>query len=163
MNNKYIAISFTLKNQDINDILKVVEKIASENPDACLISGFMPVDVVKKKKFDPLVADTLQKLFPVKLDFYDREKDAPARKAMMETVASNRAKVYIIGRIVDGVAEEFELYKKVLPSENIVLLDCNDYQKNPHICKACRGDGRRMDSGGYLNSTCPDCKGSGQV
>lgn len=160
---QYLAISFTLKGQDADNIIKVVEKIASENPNAILINGFMPLDVVNKKGFDPKIAQSLNDNFPAKLDFYDRASDAPLRDEMVKIASVTGAKVYIIGKITDGVAQELELYKRNVQGSNIFLMDCNDYEKNPNICRACRGDGRKMDGTGYVNIMCPSCQGSGEI
>jgi hypothetical protein len=160
---QYIAISFTLRGQDVDAILSAVEQVADQNPMAILISGFMPPDVVRAKNFDPKVADRLAELFGAKLDFYDRKSDAPLRDEMIKAASLVNAKLYILGKITDGVSLEYDMYRKVLPSENITLIDINNYLMDPTICRACRGDGRHLDGNGYLNTMCSVCGGSGRL
>lgn len=106
---KYIAIHFTLKGQDFEQIKPILESIKKDNPAAILISGFMSrEDLLEKGITDTTVPDTLKRLFPEQRSFF---KDGEVRRRDMFAFAyDNMAKVYVIGRIKDGVKEETVLY-----------------------------------------------------
>jgi hypothetical protein len=110
---KYIAISFTIKGQKMSDIRPVLEKLseryAAKDGNTVLIHGFMPRATVVEKGFSTELVDTLDELFPVQVGCYHNGK--PNRDAMVAIVTDSEADVYAIGSIVDGVAEEVELYK----------------------------------------------------
>lgn len=110
---KFIAISFTIKGQKIQDIRPVLEKLseryAAKSGNTALIHGFMPRAAVVEKGFSTELVDTLDELFPVQVGCYHNGK--PNRDAMVALVKNAEADVYAIGSIVEGVAEEIELYK----------------------------------------------------
>jgi len=108
---KSLVIAFTLKGQDFNvQIRPVVQAIKAKHPNAdVLVNGFMPRAVVEQKGYDTSVCDCFDSLFPHQLSIYD-VKTGPQRHFMARLARELRAKVYIIGDVVDGVKEEAEYY-----------------------------------------------------
>lgn len=108
----FIAISFTLKNQPFADIQKVLQMISSQfggaSGNTVLVHGFMPRDVVVAKGFDTEVVDGLKKLFPLQINCYDT---APIRSQMVDIIKRNKGRVFVVGTVIDGVAEEVALYE----------------------------------------------------
>lgn len=106
---KFIAISFTLKDQPFDQIKKVLEILSKQIGTACLVHGFMPREAVIEKGFSTEVVDTLKELFPIQMNCYD---GGPQRDLMASVIKQTYGEVYAIGEIKEGVAEEVELYKK---------------------------------------------------
>jgi hypothetical protein len=108
---KSIVLAFTLKGQDfhkISDALQIVkEQIGT---DTIVIHGFMPKAEVEKRGFSTEVVDLLETTFPVRLNMYNNGK--PLRTEMAEVATKLQAKVYIVGEIKEGVAEEVNYYKE---------------------------------------------------
>lgn len=109
---KTIAISFTLKDQDENEILELVKLVAKqayrENENVILIHGFLPTHIVLEKGFSTKVVDLLHTLFPIQLNLWNEK---PLRAEMAQTANNLFADVYFIGQIKEGVLDEFQLYR----------------------------------------------------
>jgi hypothetical protein len=118
MAEQYLAISFTLKGRKtLEQIAEGVKKLAYQNPEATLIHGFMPKDLVQRMNFSTDLVDMLDNCFPKQINFYDK------RQEMVEFVKSMGCNVYIIGEdIIDGVAIEYDLYNEVLPRDRVILI-----------------------------------------
>ena len=70
-----IAISFTLNGQDTEKIFKELKKIRNNvGARVELVHGFLPREVVIKKKMTTDVIDMLDFLFPNQVNFYDKKK-----------------------------------------------------------------------------------------
>ena len=111
-----IAISFTLKGQDFKSIKERLDLVKKSYPEVELVHGFMPKQVVKEKGFSTEVVDTLDEYFPNQKNFFgDRE-------GMAQYVAEKNGLVLILGDVVEGVLEEYNLYKSQLPETNIRLI-----------------------------------------
>ncbi len=107
---KAIVVAFTLKGQDLEKILDVLENVQHARHEHILIHGFMPIAEVEKKGWDPALAKALHQLFPVQLNMYDGR---PLREEMAEVAKKLDAEIVVIGEVRDGVAEEVELYKEL--------------------------------------------------
>jgi hypothetical protein len=102
-----IVVAFTLKGQDQSKIFQRLIDVAENNPNKILIHGFLPRKIVEEKNIPTDVVDTLEALFPVQLNMFDK---APLRAEMVEVAKKLNAKVYIIGEVKEGVKEEADLY-----------------------------------------------------
>ncbi len=122
---KYIGVSFTLKGQELFGILPALKAIAAKNPDAILVHAFMPRELVIEKGLSTNLVDTLDNLFPNQLSFF---KDGePDREGMKNLLYDKQGTAYIIGRVKDGVREEFLLYAKA--GVKVVTIEFNE--ENP--------------------------------
>lgn len=109
-NIKHIAISFTLKGQDFGKIRTQLEKIKAENPGpVMLMHGFLSRKVIQERGLPTDVVDALDELFPTQLNlsFVGGE----FRNMMAYHAKTVNAKVYAIGEIKEGVADEVTLYE----------------------------------------------------
>jgi len=109
---RYVILAFTLKGQDVNQILNVVDKLAATfgpKEDVCLISGHMPRQLVEKKGFDTSVVDKFDALFPNQINFFT-EGMGTNRKLMADAARNLGATCYAIGDTKEGVAEEIAYY-----------------------------------------------------
>lgn len=108
-----IILAFTLKGQEWNLIKDSIERVAYlaflEDSPTVLIHGFLPRKVVLEKSFPTDVIDALDEFFPIQLNLY---KDQPLRSEMAVVGKALNAKVYIIGEVKEGVAEEEKFYKE---------------------------------------------------
>lgn len=114
MNNikyNYIAISFTLKGQEVEKIAKVLENIASKVENPVLIHGFMPRELVVAKGWNTDALDSIEKNFPIRINLYDPNISQPMRQEMANMVFITGGSVHVIGQCVEGVALEVELYQ----------------------------------------------------
>ena len=115
MRAKFISISFTIKGQDLQQIRQELEYISnitgSKSGKSILVHGFMPMDVVKEKGFSADVNHMLKELFPRQIHFYKEGDLQGMRKEMCEFMVANKGTAFIVGGIVDGVAEEYNLYQ----------------------------------------------------
>lgn len=103
-----IAVSFTLKDQDENEILEHLASLATYvGTGTILIHGFLPRRIVLEKEYSTAVVDALDKHFPIQLNLW---KDAPLRDDMAQAVFDLSADVFVIGEVKEGVAEEVALY-----------------------------------------------------
>lgn len=113
---KFIAISFTLKDQPFDSIRETLERISLNHGaisgNCCLVHGFMPRSVVIEKGFGTEVVDALDALFPFQLNCY---VGAPKRITMAQIIKEQKGTVYLVGDIKDGVAEEAALYREATP------------------------------------------------
>lgn len=103
-----IVIAFTLKGQNVSDIVKKIQKIGETHPNHILIHGFMPRKVVEAKGWSTEILDAFDKYFPIQLNMYNEK---PLRAEMASVANTFRANVLVIGEEVEGVAEEVKLYK----------------------------------------------------
>lgn len=103
-----IILAFTLKGQDQEKILSKLESVAVAYADNICIHGFMPLNVVLERQYDPTIAQMIKHHFPVTLNMYD---DVPLRHEMAITGEKLKARVVVIGKIEEGVKEEVDLYK----------------------------------------------------
>lgn len=108
-----IAISLTLKEQDKNEILSLLEYLAyhlkgADKP-VVLVHGFLPRRVVLEKGFSTSVVDALDKLFPIQLNLWD---GVPLRQEMADVLERLNGDAYVIGDVKEGVAEEVNLYER---------------------------------------------------
>jgi hypothetical protein len=112
-----VAVSFTLKNQSLEDIRTALEGISLElGEDVTLVHGFLTREEVVEKGFGTEVVDLLDKLFPNQINFSGKRQD------MVDYVTAMGAEVYVIGSIIDGVKEEYELYQDAGVTVNLVEL-----------------------------------------
>lgn len=105
---KAIVIAFTLKNQDPMGILATLETIKELEPDAILIHGFLPRQVVLHKQLPMDVVNALEEHFPIQLNMW---KEVPLRDEMAVVAKRLKAQVYVIGDIREGVRDEVDLYR----------------------------------------------------
>lgn len=112
-----IAISFTLKGQELSSIRNVLEGIAARHEGEELIHGFMPRELVIEKGFSTELVDMLDELFPVQHIFFGR------REEMVKYANSVKAFAIFVGEIKEGVAEEYDLYLNKAPKCNILEFD----------------------------------------
>lgn len=119
-----IAISFTLNGQDTEKIFKELKKIRNNvGARVELVHGFLPREVVIKKKMTTDVIDMLDFLFPNQVNFYDKKKKKVLREEMAQYILENDGEVFIIGDITGGVIEEYELYRSLLPPDRITVIE----------------------------------------
>jgi len=104
----YIALSFTLKGQDQDAIIKEIKALALVYPNTILVHGFMPRKLVIEKGFSTAIVDALEENFPIQLNLYD---NGPLRKEMASLISQMNGFVVIIGEIKEGVEEEKLFYK----------------------------------------------------
>lgn len=122
-NAKYIVIAFTLKGQEFEHIAPVIEMIARINPAATLIHGFMSRADVEKKGFKDDINDKFEELFGNRqISFYE-DNAGVNREAMKNFAYENKAEVYVIGNVKDGVKEELIAYIKANLSVNTIKID----------------------------------------
>lgn len=110
---RYVAVSFTLKEQSFTAIQRILslisDRVDGKSGKTVLVHGFMPREEVINKKFSLDVLDKLSELFPVQINCYQNGK--PNRVLMASILKETKGEVYIVGSIIDGVAEERDLYK----------------------------------------------------
>jgi hypothetical protein len=116
-----IAISFSLKGtKTLAQIDVALAEIASkydvENTE--LVHGFLSRDEVVERCLLTDLVDVLDTHFPKQYIFSGYE----FRKLMAEYIQKQHGIVFIIGDIVEGVREEYEIYKELLPEDRIVLI-----------------------------------------
>ncbi|PIO00269.1 hypothetical protein COT72_01010 [archaeon CG10_big_fil_rev_8_21_14_0_10_43_11] len=105
---RVIGISVTTKNQPFEKIQPALEHVAKKEYGAVLAHAFMPLDEILKQGFDPILRNTLDTLFPKQVTFYH---NGPKRADLAEFLELNNATAYIIGNIIGGVKEEYEIYQ----------------------------------------------------
>jgi hypothetical protein len=105
---KVIVIAFTLKGQDQQEIFKLLDQVKELEPDAIVVHGFLPRDVVIERRFPTDLVDKLDELFPDQINLFNGQ---PLRHCMAEVAKATGATVYALGDIKDGVAEEVDLYR----------------------------------------------------
>lgn len=115
-----IVIAFTLKGQNVVDILSKVSELAATLPDnTILIHGFMPRAVLNQKGFTTDIIDCFDDLFTLQLNMYN---DGVLRDKMCDVAVSLNADVYVIGEETFGVSEEMSMYRAAgLTIKNIPL------------------------------------------
>ena len=106
---RHILLSFTLKNQKQEEILDALAKVYTKHRGAILLHGFMPKKELMAKGIDTTIVDALHTYFPKQINFYCDGK--PLRYLMAEAAMQLGATIIVIGNIVDGVKEEFDLYQ----------------------------------------------------
>lgn len=110
---KYIAISFTLKDQPFDSIKFVLEELSRQtggkSGHTVLVHGFMTRQAVIEKGFSTEVVDALSELFPYQLNCF--VNGVPDRKRMAVIIKESRGTVYTIGEVKEGVKEEVDLYE----------------------------------------------------
>lgn len=121
---KYIAVSFTLKDQDFKKIAKSLEELVSTfDQTPLLIHGFMPREIVEEKGYSTDVVDLLDRLFPNKqLNVYDSDL-VKMRLDLAQFVRYFKADVYIIGDVYAGVSDEVALYEGISAKLNYISLN----------------------------------------
>jgi hypothetical protein len=105
---KFIAIAFTLKGQNQQELFKLLDQVKELEPEAVLIHGFLPRSVVVARQLPTDVVDKLHSLFPVQINLFNGQ---PLRHCMAEVAYATDATVYALGDIKEGVAEEIDLYR----------------------------------------------------
>lgn len=115
---KTVAISFTLKNQSFDKIKEEVKSIIGSQGEQRVeyVHGFLTRQEVIEKGFSTEVVDFLDKVLPIQSKFSGN------REEMVKYVGLVHGEVYIIGDVVDGVKEEFDLYSKELSPEQIKVI-----------------------------------------
>jgi len=106
---KVIAISATLRDQDVDALKNIISALSEQNPHAILIHGYMPLDLVKARGWDTSFREFLDDEFPLQLNMFHPEKGV-LRDEMAYIAARLNAHVYILGDMVYGVKEEFDAY-----------------------------------------------------
>ena len=117
-----IFISFSLKpltgsGRTFEDaILPVLTKIADSHGGEELHHGFMPKAVLLEKGIPTDIPDALDRLFgeyvPVVCHF-DPATNKPDREGMVALAKDEKALIYVIGPIVEGVLDEIVAYSLV--------------------------------------------------
>jgi hypothetical protein len=119
---KVIAISFSLKEQNFEEIkqivLGIVEHYKEKEEDVLLVHGFMPRRETRIYGLSNKVNCLLERHFPVRLNMYT---DRVLRQQMAEIVKKLDGTVYMVGEIKGGVKIEFDLYSKL--GVNIIHLE----------------------------------------
>lgn len=104
-----MVLSFTLKDQDFEKIKAKIIEIKDQYPNHFLIHGFLPRAEVIAKNIPTDVVDLLDYCFPVQFNMWN---GYTLRDLMVNVAQRLDAKIFVIGEVKEGVAEEVELYKK---------------------------------------------------
>ena len=116
---KTIAISFSLRGQQLEDIYPFLKDINESAGPCLLIHGNLPRKEVIKRGLPTDMIDMLDELFPIQLNFWDQKV---LREEMGNYAKTLGAEVYIIGDVKDGVKDEENIYKsKGLPIKYLDL------------------------------------------
>ena len=125
---KTIAISFSLEGQKFSKIKKELSRLKShydnmkedgEPVQIQVVNGHLPKSVLEEIDGNPEVRETLDKLFPEQVNFFDEASGKVDSQGMAEYVSQMDGKVYIIGKTSE---EELEAFNEWIDKEYITTI-----------------------------------------
>lgn len=105
-----IAISFTLKDQDFDQIKETVKPIFEKHQGEPLVNAFWSQYKCDQAGVPGVVPRMFENSGLSVRNFYSIVNDAPLRDLMVKYVKDNEGTAYIIGNAIDGVKEERDAY-----------------------------------------------------